>query len=173
MNVRRREPADTERLSFAEMTIDDLDDMAALLGDADVMRYYPRPKTREEALSWIRWNEGLYQQEGFGLWVVRLRATGEFVGDCGLTLQDVEGAAEVEVGYHVRVEMQGRGYATEAAAACREHGRQVLGLSRLIAIIDPDNKPSQQVAEKIGLRFERDATDRSGQQRVRIYAAGL
>ena len=76
------------------------------------------------------------------------------------------------MGYHVRVELQGNGYATEAAAACREHARQVLGLSRLIAIIDPDNKPSQQVAEKIGLRFERDTTYRSGQQRVRI-AAGL
>jgi RimJ/RimL family protein N-acetyltransferase len=173
MDARRRPPADTRRLSFAEMTAGDLHDMTALLGDANVMRYYPRPKTRDEALSWISWNQDLYQREGFGLWVIRLRATGEFVGDCGLTLQEVEGTVEVEVGYHVRADLQGLGYATEAAAACRDHARQVLGLSRLIAIIDPENKPSQRVAEKIGLRFERDATYRSGQQRVRVYASAL
>jgi RimJ/RimL family protein N-acetyltransferase len=171
--ARRRPPKDSEKLSFAEMTADDLGDMAALLGDAHVMRYYPRPKTREEALSWIEWNQGLYQQEGFGLWTIRLRATGDFVGDCGLTLQDVEGTTEVEVGYHVRADLQGRGYATEAAAACREYALQELGLSRLIAIIDPDNRASLRVAEKIGLRFERDATYRAGQHRVRIYAASL
>jgi RimJ/RimL family protein N-acetyltransferase len=173
MNARRRPPGRSERLSFAEMSADDLDDMASLLGDADVMRYYPRPKTRAEALSWIEWNQSLYRQEGFGLWTIRLRATGEFVGDCGLTRQQVEGAAEVEVGYHVRADLQGRGYATEAAAACRRHAWQVLGLSRLIAIIDPDNRPSQRVAEKIGLHFERTASYGAEQQQVHIYAAGL
>ena len=91
MDARRRPPADTRPLSCAEMTAGDLDDMAALLGGADVMRYYPRPKTRDEALSWIGWNRDLYQREGFGLWMIRLRATGEFVGDCGLTVQEVEG----------------------------------------------------------------------------------
>lgn len=173
MDVRRRPPADTERLSFSEMTVEDLDDIAALLGDADVMKYYPRPKTRDEALSWIRWNQDLYQRRGFGLWVIRLRATRRFVGDCGLTPQEVEGTTEIEVGYHVRADMQGCGYATEAAAACRAYARQVLGLSRLIAIIDPDNEPSQRVAEKIGLRFGRDATYGPRQQRVRVYSADL
>lgn len=108
-------PPATERLTFAEMTVDDLDDMAAMLGDPLVMRYYPRPKTRSEALDWIRWNEGLYRGHGFGLWVLRSRATGEFVGDCGLTPQPVDGVTEVEVGYHLRTGMQGRGLATEAA----------------------------------------------------------
>lgn len=172
MDLRRRPPADTKRLAFTEMAVDDLDDMAALLGDSDVMRYYPRPKDRAEALSWIRWNQDLYQREGFGLWVIRLRETGEFVGDCGLTPQEVEGVVDVEVGYHVRGELQGHGYATEAATACRDHARDMLGVGRLIAIIHPDNVPSQRVAEKIGLRFERAATSRSG-QRVRVYAARL
>jgi RimJ/RimL family protein N-acetyltransferase len=97
------------------MTENDLDDMAALLGDPVVMRYYPSPKDRAEALSWITWNQGLYQREGFGLWVIALRETGEFVGDCGLTPQEVAGAVDVEVGYHVRADLQGRGYASEAA----------------------------------------------------------
>jgi RimJ/RimL family protein N-acetyltransferase len=124
------------------MTPDDLDDMAALLGDPQVMRYYPHPKSREEALAWIAWNQRLYREHGFGLWLLTLRATGEFVGDCGLTPQRVDGVTELEVGYHVRPALQGRGLATEAAAACRDYAREVLGIDRLIAIIDPRNRPS-------------------------------
>jgi RimJ/RimL family protein N-acetyltransferase len=148
------------------MTHDDLDDMAGLLGDAEVMRYYPRPKTRDEALAWIDWNIGLYRERGFGLWIVSLRDTGEFVGDCGLTPQEVEGVVDIEVGYHVRATLQRNGYATEAAAACRDYAREVLGISRLIAIIDPANVPSQRLAERIGLRYERDARTKSGTQRI-------
>ncbi|CAJ62360.1 putative Acetyltransferase, GNAT family [Frankia alni ACN14a] len=154
------------------MTTDDLDDMAALLGDPDVMRYYPRTKGRDEALAWIDWNQRLYRQEGFGLWLVTLRSTGEFVGDCGLTPQEVEGTTDIEIGYHVRIDAQGHGYATEAATACRDLARDVLEIRRLVAIIHPDNTPSQRVAEKTGLAHERDAIARSGQQ-VRIYATAL
>ena len=78
-------PAPTPRLTFREMTLDDLDDMAGLLSDPQVMRHYPQPKTREEALAWIAWNQRLYREHGFGLWLLTLRATGAFVGDCGLT----------------------------------------------------------------------------------------
>jgi RimJ/RimL family protein N-acetyltransferase len=164
-------PAPTQRLLFREMTIDDLDEMAALLGDPEVMRYYPRPKDRAEALAWITWNQGLYQREGYGLWIIALRETGEFVGDCGLTPQEVDGTVDVEVGYHVRADLQGRGYATEAATACRDHARTALGVRRLIAIIHPANRPSQRVAGKIGLAYERDTVHGAGP--VRIYAAAL
>lgn len=140
------------------MTEADLDDMAALLGDVEVMRYYPRPKTRDEARGWIEWNQRSYRHHGFGLWYVSLRETGAFVGDCGLTVQHVEGVDEIEVGYHVRADLWGRGYGTEAAAACRDHARDMLDLSRLVAIVDPRNLPSQRVAEKIGMGVERDVT---------------
>jgi hypothetical protein len=75
----------TPRLEFREMTDDDLDDLAALLGDEQVMRYYPRPKTRSEAQDWIARNSSRYRDHGFGLWIMSRRDTGEFVGDCGLT----------------------------------------------------------------------------------------
>jgi RimJ/RimL family protein N-acetyltransferase len=172
VNPPRPIPAPTQRLAFRQMTADDLDDMAALLGDPEVMRYYPRPKDRDEALAWIDWNQRLYRQEGLGLWLTTLRATGEFVGDCGLTPQEIEGTTDIEVGYHVRADLQGHGYATEAAAACRDYARDVLGTKRLIAIIHPDNIPSQRVAQKIGLSHERDATSRSGTP-VSLYATAL
>lgn len=165
-------PAPTARLAFREMAEDDLDEMAALLGDPAVMRYYPAAKSREESLDWIRWNRRLYGEVGYGLWVLSLRDGGGFVGDCGLTPQLIEGVTETEVGYHVRADLQGRGYASEAAAACREYARTVLGVTRLVAIIRPANRPSQRVAEKIGLPFERAAVSRSGLD-VRVHAAAL
>jgi RimJ/RimL family protein N-acetyltransferase len=167
-------PPPTARLAFREMTPHDLDDMAALLGDPVVMRYYPHPKSREEASAWIAWSRRLYQEQGFGLWFLMLRDTGEFVGDCGLTSQLVDGATEIEVGYHVRTAFQGRGLATEAASACRDYARDVLRVDRLIAIIDPRNRPSQRVAEKLGLIVER-TSDNQGRwsSPQRIYAMSL
>jgi RimJ/RimL family protein N-acetyltransferase len=167
-------PRPTPRLAFREMTPDDLDDMAALLGDPQVMRYYPHPKSREDASAWIAWNQRLYRDHGFGLWLLTLGESGDFVGDCGLTPQQVDGVTEIEIGYHVGTAWQGRGLATEAAAACRDHARDVLGLERLIAIIDPRNRPSQRVAEKLGMVVERDSDNRGRwSSPQRIYAMSL
>ncbi|MDQ1608684.1 MAG: hypothetical protein QOE16_1416 [Microbacteriaceae bacterium] len=151
------------------MTDADLDQMAALLGDPDVMRYYPAPKSRDEAQRWIDWNKSNYAEHGFGLWVVET-VEGDFIGDCGLTWQTIDGAREVEVGYHVRSVAQGNGYATEAATACMQFARQ-RGIRRLVAIINPANAASQRVAVKIGLQFERRIT-KGGAEQV-IYAATI
>lgn len=161
----------TPRLILREMTGADLDNLAALFGDEEVMRYYPKPMTRDEARSWIEWNQRLYRRHGFGLWAMALRDSGEFAGDCGLTPQYVDGIREIEVGYHVRTSLQGQGYATEAAAAARDFARDTLFLTRLIAIINPANVPSQRVAEKIGLRPEKHATVFGSDQL--IYAAAI
>lgn len=153
------------------MTDADLDDMAELLGDQQVMSYYPRPKTRPEARAWIEWNKQLYRDHGFGLWLITVTDTGAFVGDCGLTVQHVEGVDEIEIGYHVRTAYQGRGYATEAALRCRDLAREHFAVPRLIAIIHPDNQPSQRVAGKIGLSLEKLVATTGGDQL--IYATDL
>jgi RimJ/RimL family protein N-acetyltransferase len=142
------------------MTDADLDRMAALLGDPEVMRYYPSPKTRDEALGWIRWNQRSYRDHGFGLWIVETH-DGELVGDCGLTWQPVDGAQVLEVGYHTVRTRQGRGFASEAAEACVDLALGPVGESRVIAIINPENAPSRRVAEKIGLRWERETEVRA------------
>ncbi len=95
-------PSPTVQLSFREMTSGDLDDMATLIGDPELMAHYARPKSRAEALGWIEWNQRLHHERGFGLWLIELRDSGEFGGDCGLTPQEVDGLVEIEVGYHVR-----------------------------------------------------------------------
>ncbi len=149
-------PKPAKRLRFREMADADLDVMAQLLGDPYVMRFYPRPYTREEAQRWIDWNQDNYQRYGHGLWIVET-LEGTFVGDCGLTWQTVEGTQHLEVGYHTVEAMQGRGYATEAARACIDFAAVALGADHAIAIINPDNGPSQRVAQKVGLRLERTA----------------
>jgi RimJ/RimL family protein N-acetyltransferase len=73
-----------------------------------------------------------------------------------LTWQNVNGRSELEVGYHVRLDLQRRGYATEAALACLEYARDVVEVDRLVAIIHPDNGASRRVAERIGMRHLED-----------------
>ncbi|WP_261164957.1 GNAT family N-acetyltransferase [Microbacterium sp. Marseille-Q6965] len=151
----RRWPAATARLRFRELEEADLDDMAALLGDPRVMAFYPAPKTRDEAAGWIARNRARYAEEGFGLWAVETHE-GDFVGDCGLTWQQVNGRRVLEVGYHVRAELQGRGYATEAARACVEEARRRFATGVLTAIIHPENIASRRVAEKLGMAHTED-----------------
>jgi RimJ/RimL family protein N-acetyltransferase len=148
-------PAPTKRLRFREMAPADLDEMADLLGDPQVMEFYPATKSRDDAARWIAWNQDNYDTYGFGLWIVETHA-GQFVGDCGLTWQDVNGVPMLEVGYHVRATLHGQGYATEATAACRDFARAELHAPELVAIIHPDNTASERVAQKIGMTRRED-----------------
>lgn len=164
-------PGPTERLTFREMLNDDLDDIARLLGDPKVMRYYPRRKTREDAQRWIDWNLHNYAAHGYGLWVIQTRHDGSFVGDCGLTWQEVDGAPVLEIGYHVTPEHQGSGYATEAAKACLDLALGPLDAGHVTTIINPENAPSRRVAEKLGMTFEFETMD--GQARpIVVYGCG-
>ena len=89
---------ETPRLVFREMSFADLDFVAAMLADPEVMRYYPKCYSREEAKAWIQRNLDRYARDGFGRWLVLDRASGEPRGQVGLTLQEVEGKLEPEVG---------------------------------------------------------------------------
>jgi RimJ/RimL family protein N-acetyltransferase len=80
-----------------------------------------------------------------------IKSSGDMIGDCGLTVQSVDGMDETEVGYHVRRDYWGQGLATEAARACRDWGFSHLNIDRLVSIIRPENLPSRCVAEKNGM----------------------
>jgi RimJ/RimL family protein N-acetyltransferase len=94
-----------------------------------------------------------YAANGFGLWRVVEKSTGAAVGICGLVRRD--GLDDPDVGYAFLEAVSGRGYATEAAAAALGHGRNALGIGRIVAITKPDNLGSIRVLEKIGLKFEK------------------
>lgn len=132
------------------MTPADLDDVAAMLGDPDLMTYYPAPKTRAESAAWIDRMGERYTRDGHGLWAVETHA-GDFVGDCGITWQSYNGTPVREVGYHVVRRQQNRGFATEAARACVELVREQFAPTLLTAIIHPENTASRRVAERLGM----------------------
>ena len=146
----------TSRLRLREYLRADVDERAAMFADEQTMRYYPRLKSRDETVAWVEWNLESYRQHGLGLWVVEQKLTGEFLGECGLVVQMVDGAREIELGYSIKRSHWGRGFATEAAFAVRDHAIEVLGLRRLVSIIHPDNTRSQAVARKVGMRHEKN-----------------
>lgn len=148
-------PEPTARLRFRPMTRADLDDVTALLVAFDAVRGDGEPRALKDGVGWIEWQERNYAEHGFGLWVVETH-DGTFVGDCGLTVQDVEGTPHVEVGYHLMPAMRGHGYATEAATAVRDCAA-AHGVDHLVALIRPDNVPSQGVARRLGMEVERTA----------------
>lgn len=146
----------TSRLILREFTAEDADALAAVISDPETMRYYPAPFDRAAVEQWIQRNQRRYLIDGFGLWAMVQKSSGELIGDCGLMRQDVDDAAEIEIGYHVRRDFWGQGLATEAARACRDYGFANLKLNRLISLIRPENMQSRRVAEKNGMRVAKE-----------------
>ena len=141
---------ETERLRLRPMRLEDLDAIHRVLADPHSMRFYLRPYTREMASEWVERTLLRYERDGFGLLAVEEKATGETIGDCGPTLQEVDGRPYVELGWHVRADRQGRGFATEAGAACRDHAWEALDADRLISLVRPENVASWSVARRLG-----------------------
>jgi [ribosomal protein S5]-alanine N-acetyltransferase len=147
---------ETERLYLRELKQEDLDRLHAIFSDEETMRFYPAPFTREQTGQWIKKNQERYRKDGFGLWGVCLKETDELIGDCGLVRQTVDGRTEIEIGYHIHKKYWSRGFATEAAKACKAYGFHQLHFHKLICLIDPKNIPSIRVAEKIGFTIEKE-----------------
>jgi RimJ/RimL family protein N-acetyltransferase len=149
---------ETPRLTLREFHPEDVDALCLILSDSETMRFYVKPFDRHGTEEWITRNRQRYTKDGHGLWAMILKASGELIGDCGLTVQDVEGANEIEIGYHVRRDSWGQGLATEAARACRDYGFAHLNVSRLVSIIRAENIPSRRVAEKNGMAIWKEVT---------------
>jgi ribosomal-protein-alanine N-acetyltransferase len=149
---------ETPRLRFRRLLPEDLDDLAAIHGNAEVRRYFPegvltRGETREE-LEWFL--NGHPDDPRLGLWATIHKETGRFIGRCGLLLWDIEGKREVEVAYMLEKRSWHQGLGVEAAQAIVRYGFDRLKLPRLIALIDPQNQASIRTAMKAGLAFERE-----------------
>ena len=156
---------ETERLRLRPMDAGDVDALVPVLGDPRSMRFYPRPFDRALVEWWVARNQERYSEDGYGLLAIVERDTGEVIGDCGPTRQEVDGEGFVELGWHVRADRQGHGFATEAGAACRDQAWTELAPSRLISLIRPENVPSWSVARALGFRPWR-STVRAGMAHV-------
>ena len=111
---------ETKRLIIREYTPDDFDSLYEILSDAETMKYYPKPYDENGVNRWINWCIDSYRKYGFGLWAVELKETGAFIGDCGISMQKIDGEILPEIGYHVHKQYWRRGYAKEACAAVKE-----------------------------------------------------
>lgn len=143
---------ETERLRLRRMELSDMQALAAILRDERVMYAYEGAFSKEEVAAWMQKQLRRYEEHGFGLWAVVSRRTGEMIGQCGITMQEYAQRQVPEIGYLFAYRYWHRGYATEAAAACREYGFRSLGFDALYSIIRDTNLASQRVALRNGMR---------------------
>ena len=160
---------ETERLRLRHFEPRDVPDVHEMLADDYARQLFARTVAQPDyAVSWVERNLGRYREHGFGLWVMETRDSGQFVGDCGVTLQEVAGQRLTEVGYHVTFAARGKGYATEAAIACLRYAFEKLGAERVVSIVDLENPASRKVAERIHTRHE-EGLERLG-RKITLYS---
>ena len=143
----------TERLFLREMDRNDYDALYRVLADSTIMQHYPYTFDESRVRDWIKRNLNRYQENRFGLWAVCLKDTGEMIGDCGLTLQNINGEMLPEIGYHIRRDCQRKGYAKEAAKAVRDWAFRNTDYPALYSYCRYTNIPSLRTAESIGMHF--------------------
>jgi len=141
----------TDRLILCEMEQSDFDALRLILQDKDVMTAYEKTFSDEEVQAWLDTQLERYRDNGFGLWAVILKVTGEMIGQCGLTLQEYNGTNVLEIGYLFQKAYWHHGYAIEAAAACKDYAFNVLGAAEVYSLIKETNAASRKVAERNGM----------------------
>jgi ribosomal-protein-alanine N-acetyltransferase len=146
----------TARLILRAFAESDLDDLSALMANADFMRFSQGVFSREQTAAFL---ERVRARDRAGLpsqFALILRSNQKLIGYCGFFLQTVDGVEELEIAYRLDPSYWGQGLATEAACAVRDHAFNGLQLSRVISLIHPDNIASRRVAEKNGMIPEKE-----------------
>ena len=150
---------ETERLFLREMSLADFDALYQVLADPEIMRHYPYAFDESRVRAWIERNMSRYRDNGFGLWAICLKETGEMIGDCGLTLQNINGEMLPEIGYHICRDYQRKGYGGEAAKAVCDWAFRNTEYPALYSYCKYTNEPSIKTAEAIGMRFDCEYPD--------------
>lgn len=160
---------ETKRLILREMVSEDFDELYEIFSDAETMQYYPAPFDKEKTRSWILRNQARYAEMGFGLWTVVHKDNGKVIGDCGITMQNIHGQMLPEIGYHIHKDYQRKGYATEAARACRDYVFELLDMDAVYSYMKYTNAASCGIAIKNGMSFIEEYDDPVN-TRTRVYA---
>jgi len=142
---------ETERLYLRELTAEDFHDLCKILQDSEVMYAYEHAFSDDEVKEWLARQQKRYVDDGFGLWAVILKESGEMIGQCGITLQDYRDKKVPEIGYLFQKKYWHQGYAIESAQACKNYAFEVLNIDEIYSIIRDNNLPSQKVAIKNGM----------------------
>lgn len=146
---------ESTRLRTRFLTLDDISAWAKFFEDKEAVEFLPNfgfTTTEERAKHWIEKQLGRYADKRYGLQALIDKNTNEFIGQCGLLAQEVDGEQKVEVGYHIFKKHWGKGYAPEAAKLFIDYGFNNNQANSIISIIDIENIKSQKVALKNRLR---------------------
>ena len=141
----------TERLTLREITQEDYSALAMILQDAETMRAYEHAFSDTETQAWLDRQIERCRENGYGLWAVVLRESGEMIGQCGLTWQQYEDKQVLEIGYLFQRNHWKKGYAIEAARACKRYAFEVVGVDEVYSIIRESNFASMNVAIRNGM----------------------
>ena len=155
---------ETPRLLLRHLKMNDLQELFALYRDPEIRRYFPDgvlsfEDTREE-LEWYLHGHPEYPE--LGLWATIHKESGKFIGRCGLLPWEIDGRLESEIAYLLDKQFWHQGLATEAANGILSYAFETLSLTRLICLMDPENIASQRVAERIGMKLERQVNGIAG-----------
>ncbi len=142
---------ETARLNLREIQQTDYSDLAEILQDDETMLAYEGAFTNEEVQQWLDRQRERYTDDGFGLWAVILKETNKMIGQCGLSMQDANGKQVLEIGYLLNRAYWHKGYASEAAIACKEYAFTKLNADEVFSIIRDTNTASQNVALRNGM----------------------
>lgn len=142
---------ETERLYLREMEQSDFDSLCKILKDEETMYAYEGAFNDAEVQEWLDKQFSRYDKYGFGLWAVILKKTGVMIGQCGLTMQQWKEKELLEIGYLFQRSYWHKGYATEAAKACKKYAFEVLNADEVCSIIRDTNIASQNVAIRNGM----------------------
>ena len=145
---------ETERLKLRAWQKSDLEPFAQLNTNKDVMRYFPSVLTREQSDALADKFQHLILEHGWGFWAVELKETGEFIGFTGLNAQPEQFIFSpcVEIGWRLAKAYWHQGYATEATKACLKFAFQTLNLNEIVAFTSLQNKPSEQLMQRLGMQ---------------------
>ena len=139
--------------------MDDVDTWMEFISSEEALKFHSiRVGDRQAAVIWIEKQLMRYENYNMGHWALIDKASGEMVGQCGLLVQQVDGVEELEIGYHLIPRFWKKGYATEAAKACKEFAFKHKLSRHILYIIDPENFNSQHVAERNGMKIWKQST---------------
>lgn len=143
---------ETERLILREYNEDDFEELYLILSDPITMSHYPKPYDENGTKRWRNWCINSYKTNGFGLWALVLKETNTFIGDCGLSMQNIDGEWLPEIGYHIKKEFWRKGFAKEAATAVKEWAFKNTTYDTLYSYMTKDNIASYKTAESIRMK---------------------
>lgn len=145
------------RLSFRLFREADRAALTDVFGDKEVMQFAEAIRDEAWVKNWIAEQQKSQEVQGYSYWALVHKANSKVIGYCGLGYDaNLDGRAEVALGYRLARAYWGRGYATEGVKATLDYALNKLGLSSVVATIDPSNQASIRVAEKAGMVFEKE-----------------